>query len=84
MRSLWRCAGPRQDLTFSETVVLSDFLERFAKRSWSSTWRLGDRELADLVKGLRAAVIELYGSADQTIETEVGFWARTYRAPDRK
>lgn len=77
----WRPTGPKQAFTFSAPVDLRQFLTGFAERSWSSTWRLQDAELDEFVAQMRAAVIELYGDVNQTVESQAGFWARAYTPP---
>jgi ubiquinone/menaquinone biosynthesis C-methylase UbiE len=77
----WRPSGPKQRIGFSSEVNLEEFLGLFGKRVWSSTWRMTDAAIAELVEGLRAGVIEIYGSANRTVESPGGFWARAYTAP---
>ena len=77
----WQPMGPKQRVGFSESVDLTAFLDRFEERRWSSTWRMTDAALDEFVAGLRAGIIEIYGSVDRTIESPAGFWAQAYTAP---
>jgi SAM-dependent methyltransferase len=76
----WRPTGAKQRIGFSEPVNLVTFLEHFETRRWSSTWRMTDAQLEELIDGLRDGIVEVYGSVDRTIESPGGFWARAYTA----
>jgi SAM-dependent methyltransferase len=68
----WRPAGVHR-LGFSRRVRPRDLLDLVAGRSWSSTWRLGDEELAAAVEALRRDLLIEFPDLDRQVEIEAGF-----------
>lgn len=79
----WSLVEPVHKIRYSRTLVPQQLIERMAKRTWSATWRLDDEQLARSVEKLRADLLARYGSLDQPVEIETGFWVRAYRKPLR-
>jgi len=76
----WTPAGVHQ-IAFTRTTRPREMLELVADRSWSSTWRMGEAELAQAVELLRADLLDAFGDLEREVELQTGFWVRAYRPP---
>jgi SAM-dependent methyltransferase len=76
----WQPAGVHR-LDFSRRVRPRDLLDLVAARCWSSTWRLGEEELAAAGEALRRELLAEFSDLDRQVEIEAGFWVRAYRPP---
>lgn len=76
----WSPAGVHT-IAFGRRTRPREVVELVAGRSWSSTWRMSDAELAAAVEALRADLLEAFGDLEREVELETGFWVRAYRPP---
>jgi len=75
----WRPAGVER-VRFARRSRPRLLLDLVAGRSWSSTWRMSDAQLALAVAALREDLVAAFGDLDREVELESGFWVRAYRA----
>jgi SAM-dependent methyltransferase len=77
----WRPDGPAQRIGFVRRVRPQQLLDQLEQRTWSSTWRLGDDDLASAVAVLRDHLLARFGALDRPIELATGFCVRAYQPP---
>jgi SAM-dependent methyltransferase len=75
----WRPTGVER-ITFTRRLRPRVLVEQVEGRSWSTTWRLDDAQLAEAAAALRADLTDALGDLDREVEVETGFWVRAYRA----
>lgn len=76
----WRPAA-EQHVRFVRRTRPRAMLDLLAARSWSSTWRLDDAQLAEAVAALREDLVAAFGDLEREVEIESGFWVRAHRPP---
>jgi len=76
----WSPAGVHS-IAFGRRTRPREVIELVAGRSWSTTWRMSDVELAAAVEALRADLLEAFEDLEREVELETGFWVRAYRPP---
>lgn len=76
----WSPSG-LQRIAFTRTTRPREMLDLVAGRSWSSTWRMSEAELAHAVESLRADLLGAFGDLEREVALETGFWVRAYRPP---
>lgn len=74
----WRPVGAER-VAFPRRVRPRAMLDLVAERSWSSTWRLSDAQLAEVVAELRADLVAAFGDLDREVELESAFQVRAYQ-----
>ena len=79
----WRALGPVHRIRYAREITPRELVDRIASRTWSFTWRLDEAQLAEATEALRAELFERYGDLDRPVETESGFWVRSYQSPHR-
>lgn len=77
----WRPAGDER-VGFVRRARPREVLAWLEARTWSSTWRLSDAQLAEAAAGLRADLTAAFGDLDREVEIEAGFQVRAYSPPD--
>jgi SAM-dependent methyltransferase len=66
------------ELPFVTRVDFPTFLREIEERVWSATWRVPDADLAELLRLMRAAIVERWSSVDAVIDVERTFHLRCY------
>jgi ubiquinone/menaquinone biosynthesis C-methylase UbiE len=74
----WTRVEPVHRIAFERRLPPQALLDRMAKRSWSQTWKMRDDDLARLVDELRAELVARYGSLDEPVAVQSGFWVRAW------
>ena len=73
----WRPAGVER-VRFTRRERPSRLLAQVEERTWSSTWRMSDAQLAEATAALRADLVAAFGDLEREVELESGFWVRAY------
>jgi SAM-dependent methyltransferase len=74
----WRPVAARR-VGFRRRVRPRAMLEGLETRSWSTTWRMSDAQLAETAAALRADLVAAFGDLEREVEIETGFWVRAYQ-----
>jgi len=74
----WQPAGDEAVYTYTYRRSPRVFLDQLSRRVWSSTWAMGDEDLATGVAAVRAAMLREHGDLDTPVEYTTSFFARAY------
>ena len=76
----WTLAGVHR-IAFVRRMRPREVIDLVASRTWSSTWRLSEEALADVVAAVRSDLASALGDLDREVELPSGFWLHAYRPP---
>jgi SAM-dependent methyltransferase len=76
----WTLAGAHR-ISFARRMRPSEVIDLVAARTWSSTWRLSDEALADVVAAVRSDLTSALGDLDREVDLPSGFWLHAYHPP---